>query len=287
MTLVVALVLLTAVTAATCALPGVFLVVRRQSMLIDAISHAVFPGIVIGALCSGSTHSVSMVVIASGLGVLVAVAAEWLRHARLASADAGQALVFPALFAVGVWLMSTQLSGVHLSERVVLSGELNLLALRSERLVVAGLDLGPQAMWWLLPVLLVDGAFVVGAFRVLEVASFDPMLAATSGMPVRRVQLALMVLTSLTIVAAFQAVGSILVVALMALPAAMARLLVQRLRVMCLLAPLIAVATAMAGLAVATSADLATAPTIALVEGVAFVALVLVRTLRRVVRRRS
>ena len=232
MTLLTALSLLAVVTAVTCSLPGTFLVVRRQSMLVEAMSHAVFPGIVIGALLSGSARSPVMVALATAMGMLIVVGAEKARESGLVTEDASQGIIFPVLFAVGVVLLSTRLSSVHLSEAAVLSGELNLLALPTERWVVGTLDLGPQAMWMLLVVLLVDAVFIAATYRVLVVSAFDPNLARTLGLPARLVNLVLMVLVSLTVVVAFSTVGAILVVALMIVPPATARLLTHRIGTM-------------------------------------------------------
>ncbi|MDO5287632.1 MAG: metal ABC transporter permease [Actinomycetia bacterium] len=270
MTLFTALSLLAVVTAITCSLPGTFLVVRHQSMLVEAMSHAVFPGIVIGALLSGSAHSPVMVVLATAMGMLIVVGAEKARESGLVTEDASQGIIFPVLFAVGIVLLSTRLSSVHLSEAAVLSGELNLLALPSERWVIGTLDLGPQAMWMLLVVLLVDALFIAAAYRVLVVSAFDPNLARTLGLPARLVNLVLMVLVSLTVVVAFSTVGAILVVALMIVPPATARLLTHRIGTMIATSLVISATTALAGLWLAYLGDLATAPMMAFTDGAVF-----------------
>ena len=167
MTLLVALSLLAVVTAVTCSLPGVFLVVRRQSMLVEAMSHAVFPGIVIGALLSGSARSPWMVVLATAMGLVIVVGADRARESGLVTADASQGIIFPVLFAIGIALLSTQLSSVHLSEAAVLSGELNLLALPTQRWIIGTTDLGPQAMWVLLAVFAAAGLGAVALIRGL------------------------------------------------------------------------------------------------------------------------
>lgn len=281
MPLLMALVLLAVVVAVTCCLPGAFLVVRRQSMLVDALSHAVFPGIVVGAMLAGSTSSPLMVACAVGFGLMCVLGAEKFRRSGLVTTEASQGLVFPALFAVGIMVLSTQISGVHLSESTVLAGELNLMALPSDRLVISGLDVGPRTMWWLLLVLLIDAAFITVTYRTLTLGTFDPQLARVAGMASGLVDATLLVLVTLTVVVAFNAVGSILVIALMVVPAATARLLVRRFPAMLALAVVIAAATATLGLWTAYLADLATAPMMAFVDGAVFLAVVGVRGLRR------
>ncbi|MFQ9338526.1 MAG: metal ABC transporter permease, partial [Varibaculum sp.] len=90
MSFVLAALLLAITTSVTCALPGTFLVLRRQSMLVDAMSHAVLPGIVLGALLSGSTYSPIMVVLAAGFGLIVVLGANYLQSTGLLPKDASQ-----------------------------------------------------------------------------------------------------------------------------------------------------------------------------------------------------
>ena len=152
MSFIVSVALLAVVTALTCSLPGTFLVLRHQAMLIDAMSHAVLPGIVVGALLSGSTHSPLMIVFASAMGMLVVVGAEKLRNTGLIAGDANQGLIFPVLLAVGIILLSTVLQNVHICEDTVLTGDINLMALEPEHIIAGSLDFGPRTMWMMLGV---------------------------------------------------------------------------------------------------------------------------------------
>lgn len=270
MSLTVAVALLAVVTAVTCALPGTFLVLRHQSMLVEAMSHAVLPGIALGALISGTTRSPVMVVAASLMGLVVVLGAEQLRRSGLVGGDADQGLVFPALFAVGVIMLSTSLSKVHISQNTVLTGDLNLLALSPERLVVGRYDLGPSTMWSLLVVLGLTAAYLGVFYPVLKVATFDPVTARTMGLPVRRVDLGLMLLVSLTVVVAFSTAGAILVVALMVVPPATALLVARSLPGMIALSLAIAAGSALLGFWVALRLDLATSSMMAVVDGAVF-----------------
>lgn len=278
MPFIAAVALLAVVTAVTCALPGTFLVLRHQAMLVEAMSHAVLPGIVIGAILSGTTHSPLMVVAASATGLLVVLGAERLRAGGLVTGDADQGLVFPALFALGVILLSTTLSKVHISEDTVLTGDLNLMALAPEHVLVAdgAIDLGPRTMWRLLGVLAVTAVYVLVCFRTLKLSTFDRVTARTMGLPVRSTDLGLMALVSLTVVVAFDAAGAILVVALMTIPPATALLLARTLPGTILLSLAIAALSALLGFWVALQADLATSSTMAVVDGLVFLAVMLV-----------
>ena len=277
MSFLTAVALLAVITAVTCALPGTFLVLRHQSMLVDAMSHAVLPGIVIGALISGQTSSPIMIVIAAAMGMVVVLGAEKLRNTGLITGDANQGLIFPALFAIGVILLSTVLKSVHICQDTVLTGDINLMALEPERLISMGFDFGPRTMWALLGVFALNAAYIWWAYRPLKLATFDPLLARSMGFPVRAVEYGLMLLVSITVVVAFQTAGAILVVALMVVPPATALLLARSLPQMIALNMLFAVGAALLGFWVAFQFDLATSSMMAVVDGLVFVA-VLVAT---------
>lgn len=270
MPLVTSILLLAIVTALTCSLPGIFLVLRHQSMLVDAMSHAVLPGIAIGALLSGSTHSPLMVVLAALMGLLVVVGANWLAATGLVTGDANQGLIFPVLFAAGVLLLSTFLSSVHIDEHTVLAGNINLQALSVNHIILGSIDIGPLTMWKQLAVFVLGAIMLYALRRSLAISTFDPNLARTMGLPVRAVNTALMCLIALTVVVSFDAVGSILVVALMIAPAATALLMVKTLNQMVVATLVIAVAVAVVGFWLAYIWDLATSSMMATMSGVAF-----------------
>lgn len=279
MSFIVSVALLAVVTALTCSLPGTFLVLRHQAMLIDAMSHAVLPGIVVGALLSGSTHSPLMIVFASAMGMLVVIGAEKLRNTGLIAGDANQGLIFPVLLAVGIILLSTVLQNVHICEDTVLTGDINLMALEPEHIISGSLDFGPRTMWMMLGVFALNSLYIGVTFRVLKLATFDPLLARTMGFPVRLVEYGLMLLVSMTVVVAFDTAGAILVVALMVVPPATALLVARTLPQMILLSMGIAVVTALVGFWIALEFDLATSAMMAVVDGVVFL-LVFVATKR-------
>lgn len=253
--------LLAVVTALACALPGVFIVLRRNSMLVDGISHAVFPGIVVGYALTSDLRSPWLILGAAVAGLLVAVGSEWLSRTGLLSGDAPQGLVFPALFAVGVILVSGQFSNVHLDTHVVLVGDLNLASF--DHLIIAGRDYGPTYMYLMLAILLLNVVFIILNYRQLKVSTFDPEFAELTGVRTRRLHLALMFLVSLTVTAAFHAAGAILVIALVVVPAATAYLFNNRLPQLICWTLVIAAGGAMTGFQVAYQLDAATSAAIA------------------------
>ncbi len=260
--------LIAAVTAAACALPGVFLVLRRVSLMSDAISHAILPGLVLAFFVTENLASPLLIVAAAATGVLTVVLIEALSRTRRVKEDAAIGIVFPILFSVGVILIARFASGVHLDVDAVLLGELAFAPFN--RFEVGGLDLGPRALWVMGPVLALNLAFLAVFFKELKLSTFDAGLAAALGFAPGALHYALMTLVSVTAVGAFDAVGSILVVALMIAPPATAYLLTDRLTVMLGLSAGIGVVCAVAGYWTANLFDTSIAGAMATAAGVAF-----------------
>jgi manganese/zinc/iron transport system permease protein len=205
----------------------------------------------------------------------------------LVKEDAAIGLVFPALFSVAVILISRFARGVHLDIDMVLLGELAFAPF--DRFNLFGLDL-PRALVVMGAILLLNLAFILLFYKELKLATFDAGLAATLGFAPALLHYALMGLVSVTAVGAFDAVGSILVVALMVTPAAAAYLLTDDLRKMLLLSVLIGAASAIAGYWLARALDGNIAGAMATMTGVSFVLVLLFapqRGLVAVARRRA
>lgn len=269
----VEIILIASVVAASCALVGSFLVLRRMSLMSDAISHAILFGIVVAFLALRSMASVPMVIAATLTGVLTVTLVEGLFRTRLVKEDAAIGLVFPALFSIGVILISRYAANVHLDTDAVLLGELAFAPF--DRLAVGGVDLGPKALWLAGAVGLLNLVFVLVAYKELKLATFDAGLAAALGFSPLLLHYTLMTLVSVTAVSSFEAVGSVLVVALMIAPPAAAYLLTDRLPVMLGLAAGIGVGSAVAGYGLARVLDVSIAGSMATMTGVAFLLAVL------------
>jgi manganese/zinc/iron transport system permease protein len=261
--------LIASTVAASCALVGVYLVLRRMTLMSDAISHAILFGIVLAFFAVGGTRSPWIILAAMLTGVLTVALVEGLVRTQLVKEDAAIGLVFPLLFALGVILISRYASNVHLDVDAVILGELAFAPF--ERVEFAGWDWGPKALWLAGSVGLVNLAFITIFYKELKLATFDAGLAAALGFSPVVIHYALMTLVSLTAVSSFEAVGSVLVVALMAAPPAAAYLLTDRLPVMLALAVLIGVASAITGFFVARALDASIAGSMATMTGVAFV----------------
>jgi manganese/zinc/iron transport system permease protein len=260
--------LVAAVVAAACALPGTFLVLRRMAMLSDAISHAILPGIVLAFFVTRDLASPWLFLAAGATGVVTVALVELLHRTQRVREDAAIGLVFPLLFSIGVILISRFAGNVHLDTDAVLLGELAFAPF--DRFTLAGADLGPRALWVMGVILLANLALIAAFYKELKLASFDAGLAAALGFSPVLLHYGLAALVSLTAVGAFDAVGSILVVALMIAPPAAAYLLTDRLGVMLGLAVAAGVVSAIAGYWLAHLLDASIAGSMAAVAGCVF-----------------
>ncbi|UOQ59595.1 metal ABC transporter permease [Leucobacter rhizosphaerae] len=279
MSFLIGTILLAVVTALACALPGVFIVLRKNSMLVDAISHAILPGIVVGYFFTRNLDSPLLILGAALAGLVVVLGSEWLARTGLLTGDAPQGLIFPALFSAGVILVTLNFANVHLDVHAVLVGDLNLAAF--EHLQVGGVSIGPAYLYVMLAVLAVNALFITLLYPRLKVMTFDPAFAAAIGVRTRILGTAFMFLVSVTVTAAFHAVGAILVIALVVAPAATAFLLTQRLRSLIALTLAFAAGGALAGFGIAYVLDAATSAGMAVLYGILFIAVFLISRWRQ------
>jgi manganese/zinc/iron transport system permease protein len=238
-----------------------------MAMLSDAISHTVLLGIVLGYFLTRDLASPVLFGGAVAVGVLTVGLVELLSRTRLVKEDAAIGLVFPALFSVAVILISRFAGNVHLDTDSVLLGELAFAPF--DRISLFGLDL-PRALAVGLGTLLLNLLLIGLFYKELKLATFDVGLAAALGFAPALVHYGLMTAVSITAVGAFDAVGSILVIALMVAPPVAAYLLTDRLPLMLLFSALIGAASALAGYWVAFWLDVTIAGSMATMTGLAF-----------------
>lgn len=243
------IVLIGAFAAIACALLGNFLVLRKLSMMGDAISHAVLPGLAIAFLVTGARASFAMFVGAAIVGLLTAVFTQWITRFGKVDAGASMGIVFTSLFALGLLLIVQAADQVDLDPGCVLYGAIELTPLDiAWRPELFGAELGvPRAALVLAGMMLLNLGFVVCFFKELRIVSFDPELASTMGIRADVMHYLLMALVAMTTVAAFEAVGSIIVIAMLIVPAATAHLLTDRLWVMVALSTVFAAGSAVLG----------------------------------------
>lgn len=231
-------------SAVASSLLGCFLVLRRMSMLGDAISHAVLPGLAAAFLLTGSRSSATMFVGAVLVGILTAVLTEWIRGYGNVDEDASMGVVFTTLFALGLVLIVQAADHVDLDAGCVFYGAIETITL--DTWSVFGYQI-PRVVIVLSIVTLMNLVFVLCFFKELTLSAFDPALATTSGFSAKSMHYLLMTLVAVTAVACFESVGNILVVAMLVVPPAAAYMLTHRLGWMIWLSCLIGAISAAVG----------------------------------------
>lgn len=257
-----------ALVAASGALLGPFLILRRMAMLTDAISHAILLGIVLGYLVFRTTDSLPMMLAAGAVGLLTVWLSELLFRTGLVREDAAIGLVFPALFSLGVILITRLLGNIHIDVDSALVGE--VIWAPFDTVTIAGAEV-PRALLLAGGLLLVNAVFVALFYKELKLVAFDPALATALGIPAGVVSYALMALVSITAVGAFDAVGAVLLIGFMIVPAATAYLLTDRLPRLMALALLLGVLGSAAGYALAIELNASISGAVVSVLGLQFV----------------
>ena len=237
--------LIASLVAIACAIPGTFLVLRKMAMISDAISHSILPGIVVGFFITQDLNSPLLILLAALTGVITVVLVERIQKTGLVKEDTAIGLVFPALFSIGVIMIAKNANDVHLDVDAVLLGELAFAPF--DRLFISGTDVGPKSLWIIGSILVITVGLLIAFFKELKVSTFDAGLAASLGFSPALIHYGLMTVSSVTTVGAFDAVGAILVVALMIAPAASAYLLTTDLKKMLGLAIVFGVLSAISG----------------------------------------
>ncbi len=233
-----------ALCALSCALLGNYLVLRRMSMMGDAISHAVLPGLAIAFLITGSRDNISMFIGAVIIGVITALLIQVVSHYGNVDEGAAMGVIFTALFAAGLILIRQAADKVDLDPGCVLYGAVEYSPL--DTISIFSREI-PKAVVLNGSILILNTVFVLLFYKELKVSSFDPALATTLGINANVIHYILMCLVAATTVAAFQTVGSILVIAMLIVPAAAAYLLTDRLSLMIVFSLIIAGASAFFG----------------------------------------
>jgi len=205
--------------ALACGLIGNYLMLRRMALVGDAISHSVLPGLAVAFLFSGSRNSGAMMVGALIAGVLTTTLIELIHKKTRVKQDAAIGVAFTTLFAIGVILISLFADRVDLDQECVLYGE------------IAYVPLNHTGVWRMAVVAVLTVLLVTVFYKELLVSSFDPALAVSLGINATVVHYALMCWLSIVVVSAFEAVGAILVIAMLILPGATAQLWSSRLPV--------------------------------------------------------
>lgn len=251
----------------SCGLIGVFLILRKMAMMSDAISHTVLLGIVIAFIITREVSGTAMLIGAILAGLLTAFMVQWL-HSLGIQQEASMGIVFTTLFAIGVILIATSVGNAHLDVQHALMGEITFIPWNTVSLPLVGKI--PKATAMLIVVFIVVLLFIIAFYKEWKLTSFDPALAASLGIPVLLMHYVFMGLVSMTTVASFDAVGAIMVVAMLITPATSAYLWTDKLVFMLVLSSLFGVISAVAGYYIAVWLDTSISGSMAFATGLVF-----------------
>lgn len=224
------IILTASLVAVNASILGVFLVLRKMSMMGDAISHSVLPGIVIAYFLSGDRTSIFMLLAAALTGVLTSLLIDWLSKRAKIQNDAAIGITYTLFFAIGMIMIAGWLKGnVDIDMECVLYGDIALINL--DKIIVDGnLYLGPRAFWTELIAFAIVGSAVLIGFKGFNLLSFNEDYGRSLGINMSRWHFILMGLVSLVTVMSFEVVGAVLVVGFLIIPAATAQLITLKLK---------------------------------------------------------
>jgi manganese/zinc/iron transport system permease protein len=261
----IAIVLVGALVGIASSLLGAFLVLRKSSLLADAISHSILLGIILVYFITQNQASPFYVVGASVVGVMTVALTELLANSKRVKNDAAIGLVYPLLFAVAVLLINVFARNVHIDQDAVLLGEIGFVWI--DTFTLGTLEI-PRAILTMSIVTLVNLAFVIIFFKELKLATFDPGLAAALGFSPTLIYYALLSLTSITAVTAFDSVGAVLLVAFVIVPPATAYLLTDKLWRMLVYGVVFAITSSLLGYILAFNLDVSIGGMMVCVSGI-------------------
>ncbi len=231
------------------AIPGNYLVLRGNTMTSYALSHSILFGIMIAFLIVGDLDSPLLLFGAALTGLLIVWAVENLSTLRHVNIDAALGLIYLFIFALGIMLVSLFASGTTISVTSVVTGNIALIPF--DRWIFSGTDMGPVLLWQTLAVFVLSSGFLLLFRKEMKLITFDPEFASLMGYNPFFFRMIFMSIVSITVVTVFRAAGVILVVGLMIIPPASARLISNNLGTMILTSIMISLFSGVLGFMIA------------------------------------
>ncbi len=264
--------LTTVLAASACNFVGNFLVLRKLSLLGDAISHAVLPGIVVAFLIVGSLESPMFFICSVLFAMILSGSIQWFSDRMKVSHESVIGIVFTSLFALGVVMLVRYAGNVHLDQDAVLFGQVEFSAFN--RLEVFGVDVGARSLWMMGVVMFLDLLCLSLFWKEMKLSAFDARFSDSVGISSKKMHYLLVFLVAITVVAAFEAVGVVLVVALLVVPSVTAYILVSSFGRMVLFGQVFAFLSSVFGYLFAFKFDVSIAGSVALMAGLVLFAAV-------------
>jgi manganese/zinc/iron transport system permease protein len=250
-----------------CGVAGCYLVLRRMSLLGDAITHAILPGLAGAFLLSGTRDTWAMLTGAMVVGLLTAAGTSWLARVGKVPSDAAMGVVFTSLFALGVLLISQAADKVDLDPGCVLYGLLEFVDI--DRVRVLSFEM-PRAFATLAGASGITLLLLTVFWKEIKLVSFDAALATSMGFSATLIHYVAVAVIAGASVASFEAVGSILVVAMLIGPPASASLLTQRFGRLIAISASLGVLSGAIGTIAAVRLNTSIAGTVSVVVGLLF-----------------
>ena len=264
------IILIGCLVASAAAIPGCFLVLRKMSLMSDAISHSVLLGIVLMFFAIKTLHSPLLIIAATVTGLATVYLTEVLISSKQLKKDAAIGLIFPLFFAIAIVLINQFANNVHIDQDTVIIGEIAFTPFN--RFIINSIDLGPIAMWIMGIIFILNATFVWFFYKELKICTFDSALATSLGFSPTIIHYLLMTSVCITTVGAFELVGTILIVALIITPPATAYLLTNRLSKMIIYSILIGCSSTIIGYFLAVIINGSISGSICTVTGIWFTA---------------
>lgn len=262
-------------TAAACALPGTFLVLRGTSFMSDALGHAILLGIVLSFFIIHQLHHPFMFAGATIIGLTTVGIIELLIKTKRVHHDGAIGIIFPLLFSIAVILINLFARSIHLDIDMVLLGELAFTPL--QQIKIAGVDCGSYAIWTMSLILIANIITIAANFKAFTIATFDQNFASLLNFKPHAIHYLIMMMTCWTIVGAFECAGAILVVAFMITAPATAQLITKQLTHMLIISVLLGMIGAVSGCIFAHLCNVSIAGSIATMNGVWFFIVLILR----------
>lgn len=261
-------------TSISCSLLGIFLILRKLSMMTDAISHSVLLGIVLAFFLVRDLDSPLLIIGASLMGLVTVFLIESIGKLKLAKLDDATAIVYPLLFSIAVILISKFFRNVHLDTDIVMMGEVIFSSMI--RTQIFGIEMSKSILEAALSLICVI-AFIGIFYRKLKIGSFDEEFASLVGISTGLIFYSLMTITSFVAVTSFNNVGAIIVISFFIGPAAIALLFARSLREAFLLATLASLINPSLGFFLAIRLNVSITGMIATINMASYLALIIIK----------
>ena len=267
------IILTACIIAINSSLLGSFLVLKKMSLIGDALSHAVLPGIVIAFLISGEINSFWMLLGASAFGIVAILLIEWLNRVGGFGKDSSIGIIYTLLFAIGIILITSKAKNADIDVDCVLFGDINTTPLVNK---IMGI---PAPTFNLLMISLLTIPIITIGLKGFKISSFDKNYAQTLGISIPFWSYLLLGLSSVSTVFSFDSVGAIMVIGLLVIPASFANIITRKLKPFLAIAVSFGVASCIIGHLTAIALDIPTVPTIGVLMGLILFVGIIVKNL--------